>query len=68
MEKTIKLYRATQKVWGATYPRYIYFDTKKERDEFVSVTDYTNKAGFVMLTSHQYDQWKRYGDWDRYAE
>lgn len=68
MTTTITLYAAAQKVWGATYPRTVYFETIQERNAFVRDNDYTDKAGTVKLTPAQFAQWKEYGEWDRYAE
>ena len=68
MKKTYTLYAATQKVWGANYPRYCYFESIKERNAFVRNTDYTETAGTVRLNETQYKQFKQFGDWDRYAE
>ena len=65
---TITLYAATQKVWGATNPRYVYFETIQERNAFVKANDYTDKAGTVKLNATQYAQWKQHGEWDRYAD
>lgn len=65
---TITLYAATQKIWGATFPRTIYFETIKERNAFVRDNDYTDKAGTVKLNDTQYAQWKACGEWDRYAD
>ena len=65
---TITLYAATQKVWGATYPRTVYFETLKERNAFVRENDYTEIAGTVKLTTKQFSQWKEFGEWDRYAD
>ena len=59
----ITLYAATQKVWGADHPRFIYFDTMRERNTFVQTTDYADIAGTVHLTEEQYQQWKRFGEW-----
>lgn len=68
MSKTITLYVASQKVWGADYPINFYFETIQERNAFVKRTDYSAKAGTVKLTPTQYDDWKKYGDWDRYDD
>ena len=68
MKKTYTLYAATQKVWGAYFPRYRYFGTIKERNAFVRNTDYADAAGTVKLNETQYAQFKQFGDWDRYAE
>ena len=68
MKKTYTLYVATQKIWGADFPRRHYFETIKERNAFVRSTDYTETAGTVKLNETQYAQFKQFGDWDRYAE
>lgn len=60
---TITLYAATQKVWGATHPRMHYFESIKERNEFVRDHDYADIAGTVKVTERQFQQWKDCGAW-----
>ena len=67
MEKsTITLYVATRRVWGSDHPQRLFFETIKERNAFVRSNDYTDIAGTVKLTPSQYEQWKTFGDWNRY--
>ena len=68
MKKAYTLYAATQKVWGADHPRYSYFESIKERNAFARDTDYAEIAGTVKLNEAQYQQFKRFGEWDEYAE
>lgn len=68
MKKTIILYAATQKAWGADHPKFHYFETIKERNAFVRENDYTEVAGTVKINEAQHVQWKRFGAWDAYAE
>lgn len=68
MKKTYTLYAATQKAWGADFPRYHYFKNIKERNDFVRNTDYSEIGGTVKLNETQYAQFEQFGDWDRYAE
>ena len=62
----ITLYVATQKVLGSDYPKRHLFETIKDRNAFVRSTDYADIAGTVKLTPSQYEQWKTFGDWNRY--
>ena len=65
--KTYTLYAAAQKVWGSSFPRFVYFESIKERNAFVKSNDYTDIAGTVKLTPSQYEHWKTYGEYDPYA-
>lgn len=56
------LYVAKTAVWGSTFPKSVYFETRKERDDYVRTTDYTDKAGTIKITDEQYDEWNRFGE------
>lgn len=58
----ITLYKAEQGVWGADKPASIYFQSIKDRNEYVKTHDYASKAGSVKVSETELDEMKRYND------
>lgn len=55
MKKEVKkTYYAAQSVWGKDVKEVIEFASKKERDEFVDKTDYTDKITAKQLKEGKY--------------
>lgn len=48
-----KLYFVTQAVWGRDKSRRLYFETKKEAEEFRSRNDYVGKVGYETVTQEE---------------